>query len=124
ARLSPTNVASTDSPLVRSLLEGGHLVAYENALNGTIYRPGGIAVTDAYRVINKHGQAQANLYAIGALTEGCTWYSQVLARPYVNSRSRRDAASVAQSIYDYFAGSTTVAAHRPSATAHTPHGKP
>ncbi|HEV3447158.1 MAG TPA: FAD/NAD(P)-binding protein [Gemmataceae bacterium] len=123
ARLAPTNVASTDSPLVQSLLAGGHIVAYENALNGTSYRPGGIAVTDAYRVINKQGQAQANLYAIGALTEGCTWYSQVLARPYVNSRSMRDAASVAQSIGEYFTGRARVRADRPSANGHTRHGK-
>jgi hypothetical protein len=54
-------------------------------------------------VLDRHSRAHANLFAVGALTEGCTWYSQVLARPYVNSRSMRDAASVALSLWEYFA---------------------
>jgi uncharacterized NAD(P)/FAD-binding protein YdhS len=118
ARIPPTDVATTASPLIRNLLEGGHMVSFENALHGTVYRPGGIAVTESYKVINKHHRALDNLFAIGAITEGCTWYSQVLARPYVNSRSMRDAASVAQSLWDYFAG-------RDTARAQTTHpGKP
>jgi len=108
ARLAPTDVTATASPLVRKLLAGGHIVPYMNALNGTAYRPGGIAVTDSYRVINKHARVHRNLFAIGAITEGCTWYSQVLARPYVNSRSMRDAACVALSLWDYFAGRATL----------------
>jgi uncharacterized NAD(P)/FAD-binding protein YdhS len=103
ARLAPTNVATTASPLVRSLLAGGHIVAYANALGGSVYRPGGIAVTDTYRVIDRLAHTHANFFAVGAITEGCTWYSQVLARPYVNSRSMRDAACVAHALWDYFA---------------------
>jgi uncharacterized NAD(P)/FAD-binding protein YdhS len=103
ARLSRTDVTTSSSPFVRNLLAAGHIVPYVNRLNDTAYRPGGIAVTDAYRVVDRHGHPHASFFAIGAITEGCTWYSQVLARPYVNSRSMRDAASVAQSLCDYFA---------------------
>jgi uncharacterized NAD(P)/FAD-binding protein YdhS len=121
ARISPTDVATTASPLVRNLLAGGQIVPYANALNGTVYRPGGIAVTDSYRVIDKHAHAHDNLFAIGALTEGCTWYSQVLARPYVNSRSMRDAASVALSLWDYLADRATVHADSACARTRKPH---
>jgi len=102
ARTPPTDVTTTPCPLVRNLLDGGHIVPYENGVGETVFRPGGIAVTKSYQVINRHGRAHNNLFAVGAITEGCTWYSQVLARPYVNSRSMRDAACIAQSISDYF----------------------
>jgi hypothetical protein len=111
ARIPSTDVTTTPCPLIRNLLEAGHIVPYENALGETVFRPGGIAVTKSYQLINKHGRAHNNLFAIGAITEGCTWYSQVLARPYVNSRSMRDAASIAQSIGDYFAARDKVRVH-------------
>jgi uncharacterized NAD(P)/FAD-binding protein YdhS len=121
ARLLPTDVTTTSTPLVRNMLAGGHIVPYQNALNGTMYRPGGISVTDSYQVIDKDAQAQENLFAIGALTEGCTWYSQVLARPYVNSRSMRDAASVALSLWEYFAGRAKVRTDSPNLNGHRTH---
>jgi hypothetical protein len=121
ARIPPTDVATTPCPLVRNLLDGGHIVPYENALNGTVYRPGGIAVTKSYQVINKHSRPHNNLFAIGAITDGCTWYSQVLARPYVNSRSMRDAASIAQSIWEHFAARDRVRVHSAEAAVRKPH---
>jgi uncharacterized NAD(P)/FAD-binding protein YdhS len=111
ARIPPTDVATTDYPLVRNLLDSGHIVQYENVLHDTVFRPGGIAVTKSYQVINKQAQAYHNLFAVGAITEGCTWYSQVLARPYVNSRSMRDAASIAQSIWERFTARERVRVH-------------
>jgi hypothetical protein len=121
ARIPLTDVATTPCPLVRNLLDGGHIVPYENALNGTVYRPGGIAVTKSYQVINKHSRPHNNLFAIGAITDGCTWYSQVLARPYVNSRSMRDAASIAQSIWEHFAARDRVRVHSAEAAVRKPH---
>jgi len=121
ARLSPTDVTTTSSPLIRKLLASGDIVPYVNELNGAVYRPGGIGVTDSYRVIDKQACAHANLFAIGAITEGCTWYSQVLARPYVNSRSMRDAASVAMSLWDYFAGRATPRTDSPNANGGKTH---
>jgi hypothetical protein len=121
ARIPPTDVATTAYPFVRNLLEGGYIVPFENALLGTVYRPGGIAVTQSYKVINKHARAYDNLFAVGAITEGCTWYSQVLARPYVNSRSMRDAASVVQSLYEYFAGRDKVRVHSAEVAVRKPH---
>jgi hypothetical protein len=121
ARIPPTNVATTAYPLVRNLLEGGYIVPFENALLGTVYRPGGIAVTQSYKVIDKHARAYDNLFAVGAITEGCTWYSQVLARPYVNSRSMRDAASIARSLWEYFTGREEVRFHLAKDTIRKPH---
>ncbi len=120
ARIPPTDVTTTPCPLVRNLLDGGHIIPYENSLGETIFRPGGIAVTKSYQVINKHGRAHGNLFAIGAITEGCTWYSQVLARPYVNSRSMRDAACIAQSISDYFTTRDKVRVQSAEATLRKP----
>jgi hypothetical protein len=97
------------------------MVPYENALNGTVFRPGGIAVTKSYKVIDKNARSHDNLFAVGAITEGCTWYSQVLARPYVNSRSMRDAASIAQSIWEYFAGKDKVRVQSADAAVRKPH---
>jgi uncharacterized NAD(P)/FAD-binding protein YdhS len=122
ARLGATDVAKTAAPLVRHLLTGGHVVPFVNALSGTAYRPGGIAVTNSYRVIDKHARAHDNLFAIGAITEGCTWYCQVLARPYVNSRSMRDAAVLAQSLWEYFADRPDVAAGSAFAGPHEING--
>jgi uncharacterized NAD(P)/FAD-binding protein YdhS len=118
ARIGATDVARTASPLVRSLIAEGHMVPYVNTLNGTAYRPGGIAVTDIYRVINRHDRAHASLFATGAITDGCTWYSQVLARPFVNSRSMRDAATVAQALWEYFAGRSSVRTNGAAVNGH------
>jgi hypothetical protein len=121
ARIPPTDVTTTSYPLIRNLLDEGHMVPYENALNGTVFRPGGIAVTKSYKVIDKNARSHDNLFAVGAITEGCTWYSQVLARPYVNSRSMRDAASIAQSIWEYFAGKDKVRVQSADAAVRKPH---
>jgi hypothetical protein len=118
ARVGITDVARTASPLVRGLIADGHMVPYVNALNGTVYHPGGIAVTDVYQVIDQQGRPHANLFATGAITEGCTWYSQVLARPFVNSRSMRDAAAVAHSLWEYFSGRTNGRANGSAVNGH------
>jgi uncharacterized NAD(P)/FAD-binding protein YdhS len=123
ARIAPTNVAATGCPLVRNLVAAGHIVPFTNTLNGTTYRPGGIAVTEDYRAVDSQNRAHANLFALGAITEGCTWYSQVLARPYVNSRSMRDASCVAESLWDYFAGRTNVALTSAHANSRSTGGK-
>ncbi|QBF28336.1 hypothetical protein EXN22_22545 [Pseudomonas tructae] len=87
ARLDSFSPLTDTSPLIRNLYERGVIRAY---FNGN-YHPGGIDVDKNQHPINQQGEVQENIWALGNLVEGPNFYTYVLPRPGVNSRSLKDA---------------------------------
>jgi len=75
------------SPLVANLLKQQIIRPYRNG----DFHPGGIDVNRAQNVIAANGQVQPNFWALGNPTEGANFYTFILPRPLVNSRSIQDA---------------------------------
>ena len=78
------DLASSDAPLIRSLIEGGHGVGDRDGL--------GFRVDDRARLIDGEGTAQETLYAVGPLTRGAFW--EITSVPDI----RIQAAEVAEAI--------------------------
>jgi uncharacterized NAD(P)/FAD-binding protein YdhS len=67
---SPRDVRKMDSPLLESLLDHGIV---------TPQKHGGIRVdTNSYRVINRDGNADLHMYALGELTNGTFFFTSAL----------------------------------------------
>ncbi|WP_327068413.1 FAD/NAD(P)-binding protein [Kitasatospora sp. NBC_01250] len=85
------------SPLVRSLLAGGHARPFDN--DG--FRPGGLDIDTAGRLIGADGAVVPNLCALGHLTEGAHYFTNMLPAPGVDSRITADAAAAVRAMTDH-----------------------
>jgi uncharacterized NAD(P)/FAD-binding protein YdhS len=71
-----------NSKLIQNLLRRGTIRPY---MNGS-FHPGGLDIDESQNIINKAGQVQPNLWALGILVEGPNYCTYVLPRAQVNSR--------------------------------------
>ncbi|MER7846136.1 FAD/NAD(P)-binding protein [Kitasatospora sp. NPDC096077] len=85
------------SPLTRSLLSAGHARPFANGW----FRPGGFDVDTAGRLIDADGSVVPNLCALGHLTEGAHYFTNMLPAPGVDSRITADAAAAVQAMVDH-----------------------
>jgi len=85
------------SPLVANLLKQQIIRPYRNG----DFHPGGIDVNRAQNVIAANGQVQHNFWALGNPTEGANFYTFILPRPLVNSRSIQDAGRCVLQLFSY-----------------------
>ncbi|CAF4435555.1 unnamed protein product, partial [Didymodactylos carnosus] len=86
-----------ESPLIQNMLKRGLIRPF---LNGD-FHPGGIDVNRQQNLISANGTCIRNLWALGNICEGPNWYTYVLPRPLVNSRSLQDAGKCALNIFEY-----------------------
>ena len=82
------------SPLVRNMLKSGLAVPYQNGP----FKAGGLNVNSLGHLINAQGQVLENVYAQGNIVEGSNFYTFVLPRPNVNSRSIYDAGVASMTV--------------------------
>jgi uncharacterized NAD(P)/FAD-binding protein YdhS len=82
------------SPLVRNMLKSGLAVPYQNGP----FKAGGLNVNERGYIINSQGQVLENLCAQGNVVEGSNFYTFVLPRPNVNSRSIYDAGVASMTV--------------------------
>lgn len=75
------------SKLVRNMLKSGVATPYQNGP----FKAGGLNVNEKGHIITAQGETLTNLYAQGNIVEGSNFYTFVLPRPNVNSRSIQDA---------------------------------
>lgn len=87
------------SPLMRKMMQRGIVAPF---MNGS-FHPGGISVDGQMNVIGQDGKAQASLWALGTLVEGCKFYTFVLPRPGANSTSMVDAGRAVGRMMDAIA---------------------
>jgi hypothetical protein len=102
-----------DFGLIRNMLLSGVVRPY---MNGS-FHPGGIDVDASQNVIAASGRVQANLWALGILTEGANFCTYVLPRALVNSRFIQFSGRCALKM---FALLDARHAHRPADTASLP----
>jgi glutamate mutase epsilon subunit len=97
ARIPNPDVRRDSSGLVRQLLGNGTITSYVNTDDDFAFDTGGMAVTDApFRLVDCHGQAIPDLYALGIPTEHTRWFTQVgSSRPGVWGDFMADADSIA-----------------------------
>jgi uncharacterized NAD(P)/FAD-binding protein YdhS len=77
------------SKLVQNILKSGLAVPYQNGP----FKAGGLNVNEKGNIINNKGVVIENLFAQGNIVEGSNFYTFVLPRPNVNSRSIQDAGT-------------------------------
>ncbi|MFF3111082.1 FAD/NAD(P)-binding protein [Kitasatospora sp. NPDC057904] len=85
------------SPLTRSLLSAGHARPFANGW----FRPGGFDVDTAGRLIDAEGSVVPNICALGHITEGAHYFTNMLPAPGVDSRITADAAAAVQAMVDH-----------------------
>ncbi|MGH9280552.1 MAG: hypothetical protein ACRD12_20970 [Acidimicrobiales bacterium] len=102
ARVPPTDISSSLSPLFRQLLADGMISEYVNldSTTGEHFATGGLAVTRApFRVVDGRGRADPDMYAIGVAADRTRWFTQVgTGRPGQDSPFCRDADAIAADI--------------------------
>jgi len=97
ARIDGFDIATSEAPLMKALRGNGLVRRYE--AGG--YVTGGIEVTpDGNGVVDCTGRARSNLVAMGVIAEGCNFYTFVLPRPMVKSRSLMDAGLAAKRVME------------------------
>jgi hypothetical protein len=72
---------------MRNLLQKGMARLYDNTDETGRYEPGGLDVTDDFRVIDADGCAHPHLCALGIPLEGKFWFNAADARPDVDSNA-------------------------------------
>jgi len=87
ARISMHSPQDDASPLLRGLLEDGHVRLYRNG----DFHAGGIEIDRQHRWVGRNGQPAGNAWALGIPTEGVKWCTFVVPRPGVNSTAIVDA---------------------------------
>lgn len=75
------------SPLMRSLLDAGHVRPFQNGN----FHPGGIEINRDFNWISRRGEVVGNAWALGIPTEGVKFYTFVVPRSGVNSTAIVDA---------------------------------
>lgn len=100
ARLCQPDLRRTTDPLMRQLLDDGHVTPFRiEGGCGTVYETGGLAVTSRPgHVIDSHGRAHPRRFAHGVPTESVHWVTAAAARPGVDSVSLGDADAIARAV--------------------------
>jgi uncharacterized NAD(P)/FAD-binding protein YdhS len=91
------------SKLVQSILKSGLAVPYQNGP----FKAGGLNVNEKGNIIDSKNEAVDNLFAQGNIVEGSNFYTFVLPRPNVNSRSIYDAGVAAMTVLGAFRAQLT-----------------
>ena len=87
ARISMHSPQDDASPLLRGLLEDGHVRLFRNG----DFHPGGIDIDRQLNWVARNGDVLRNAWALGIPTEGARWCTFVVPRPGVNSTAIVDA---------------------------------
>jgi uncharacterized NAD(P)/FAD-binding protein YdhS len=87
ARISMHSPGEDASPLLRGLLEDGHVRLFRNG----DFHAGGIDIDRNHNWISDSGRIIPNAWALGIPTEGVKWCTFVVPRPGVNSTALVDA---------------------------------
>jgi uncharacterized NAD(P)/FAD-binding protein YdhS len=87
ARVSTHSPKDDSSPLLRSLLDAGHVRLFHNGS----FHPGGIEIDREFNWVSEQGEVIGNAWALGIPTEGVKFYTFVVPRPGVNSTAIVDA---------------------------------
>ena len=87
ARISMHSPRDDASPLLRGLLDDGHVRLYRNG----DFAAGGIEIDRNHNWVGANGNAIPNAWALGIPTEGVKWCTFVVPRPGVNSTAIVDA---------------------------------
>ncbi|MER5360808.1 FAD/NAD(P)-binding protein [Streptomyces sp. NPDC002785] len=100
ARLSEPDLRRTTDPLMRQLLDDGHVTPFRiEGGCGTTYETGGLAVTARPgHVIDARGRVHPRRFAHGVPTESVHWVTAAAARPGVDSVSLGDADAIARAV--------------------------
>ncbi|MFI1166982.1 FAD/NAD(P)-binding protein [Streptomyces sp. NPDC020801] len=100
ARLPEPDLRRTTDPLMRQLLDEGHITPFRiEGGCGTSYETGGLAVTARPgHVIDAQGRAHPRRFAHGVPTESVHWVTAAAARPGVDSVSLADADAIARAV--------------------------
>jgi uncharacterized NAD(P)/FAD-binding protein YdhS len=85
------------SPLVGSLLTAGLARGFRNGW----FSPGGFDIDTAGRLIGANGAVTPNICALGHLTEGPHYFTNMLPAPGVDSRVTADAAAAVGAMSDH-----------------------
>ena len=105
ARISLHSPAKDASPLLRGLLQEGHVRLFHN---GALH-PGGIEVNRNFNWVSANGTAVENAWALGIPTEGVKFYTFVVPRPGVNSTALVDAGRAVTKMISMIGGPVTLA---------------
>jgi uncharacterized NAD(P)/FAD-binding protein YdhS len=92
ARVPTHNLEDDASPLMRSLLDAGHVRLFRNGE----FHPGGIEIDRNFNWVSNRGEVIENAWALGIPTEGVKFYTFVVPRPGVNSTAVVDAGRAVQ----------------------------
>lgn len=97
ASIDPFLPERDTSPLVRSLLTAGLARGFRNDW----FAPGGFDIDTAGRLIGANGTVTPNICALGHLTEGPHYFTNMLPAPGVDSRVTADAAAAVDAMSDH-----------------------
>ena len=101
ARISMHSPQDDASPLLRGLLDDGHVRLFRNG----DFHAGGIEIDRNHNWVSGSGSIIRNAWALGIPTEGVKWCTFVVPRPGVNSTALVDAGrSVARMLADVRSG--------------------
>jgi uncharacterized NAD(P)/FAD-binding protein YdhS len=87
ARVAMPGPLADASPLMRCLLDAGHVRPFRNGN----FHPGGIEVNRDFNWVSRRGDVVGNAWALGIPTEGVKFYTFVVPRSGVNSTAIVDA---------------------------------
>lgn len=96
AKIDVFEPEQSTSALIEDLLASGLAAPFRNGA----FKPSGLAVSPAANLIDATGCVVDNVWALGNIAEGPTFYTYVLPRPQVNSRAIQDAGKVALAMLD------------------------
>ena len=96
AKIDVFEPEQSTSALIEDLLASGLAAPFRNG----DFKPSGLAVSPAANLIDAAGRVVDNVWALGNIAEGPTFYTYVLPRPQVNSRAIQDAGKVALAMLD------------------------
>ncbi|MET8625165.1 FAD/NAD(P)-binding protein [Kitasatospora sp. NPDC004669] len=116
ASVDPFLPEQDTSPLTRSLLSAGHARPFANGW----FRPGGFDIDTAGRLIDADGSVVPNICALGHITEGPHYFTNMLPAPGVDSRITADAAAAVQAMVDHLLGPQRSPQHSTTAAGPSP----
>ncbi|KAF2874895.1 hypothetical protein BDV95DRAFT_301969 [Massariosphaeria phaeospora] len=92
ARVKAFDLDWSPSPFLAARTQNGIFAPFRNAS----FVPDGIAIERSLNVLEAHGMSMKIMWALGYVVEGAHHYTYVLPCPLSNSRSLRDATTVAR----------------------------
>ena len=115
ARISMHSPQEDSSPLLRGLLDAGHLRLFHNGS----FHPGGIEIDRDFNWVSKSGGAISNAWSLGIPTEGVKFYTFVVPRSSVNSTAIVDAGRAVTKMLSMINGPMAVPLAVPESTIPT-----